>query len=199
MVCGCLLLGMPVTQHITVDEVGADVAFKEAQLRAGGQWAACGQVATVVDHQVGVVQAGRVQVQWSGVQPGDSGVDKEGVDFRIQFHQVQGVCHHGDLGPLHQGGQGLGWVCTVVQDADASLLCGRQRAVRAQALLGAVVLQGCGQDAAVPAVGDEGLEHSVLNHALHGAHRQAQLFGGLAGTDIDLCVLRYFHSAVALG
>ncbi len=128
MVCGTLLLGMPCGQQVAVDQIGADVALEQAQLRTAGQWAASGQVLAVVDHQVGVVQAGRVQVQGGGVQPGDAGIDEEGVHIVVQLHQVQRVGHDRDLGPLHQGGQGWGWVCAVVQDADAPLLGGNQGA-----------------------------------------------------------------------
>lgn len=50
----------------------------------------------------------------------------------------------------------------------------------------------------MPTVRDEGFEHPALDHALHGAHRQAQHFGGLAGAHIGLVVLRCFHGAGAL-
>lgn len=141
MVRGGVLVRMPGAEQVTVDQVGADITFEQAQLRARGQRAACRQVGAVVDHKVGVVQTGRVQVQGGGVQPGDAGVDEEGADFRIQVHQVQWVCHDGDLGPLLQGVQSWSPVCAVVQDAQAPLFGGGQWAGCAQALLGAIVLQ----------------------------------------------------------
>jgi len=46
---------------------------------------------------------------------------------------------------------------------------------------------------------DKSFEYPVLHHALHGAHRQAQYSGGVAGAHIGLGVLRCFHGAGASG
>lgn len=45
-------------------------------------------------------------------------------------------------------------------------------------------------------VGDKSFEDAVLHHALHGADRQAQPFGGLAGAEVILIVLLCFHALI---
>ena len=132
-------------------------------------------------------------MQGRSVKPWQTSVDEECVHIRIHVHQVQRLCHDLDLGPLHQSVQRGAQVCAVVQDAKVPLFGGWLGALRVQALLGAIVVQGCGQDASVPAVRDKGLEHTALDHALHGTYRQAQHFRGLTGADIGLGVLRCFH------
>ncbi len=62
-----------------------------------------------------------------------------------------------------------------------------------KALLFAILVQGGRQNSPVSALGDEGLKNAVLNHALDGANRQPQHFGGLAGAEIGLVVLAVFH------
>lgn len=48
----------------------------------------------------------------------------------------------------------------------------------------------------MPTVGDKGFEDPVLHHALDGADRQTELFGGLAGAEVVLWVLCCFHAHV---
>ncbi len=121
MVRGRARWRMPGAQQIAIDQVGADVTLEQAQLRAGGQRAARRQVGAVVDHETGVVQAGRVQLHGGGVQPGDAGVDEQRGDFGIQVHQVQWVRDDRDLGPLGQCVQGWGRLGTVVKDSNTPL------------------------------------------------------------------------------
>ena len=60
-------------------------------------------------------------------------------------------------------------------------------------MLLAILTEGRGQNSAVSPLSDKRFEDAFLHHALDGAHRQAQHFGGLAGAEIGLVDLGVFH------
>ena len=184
MATGGLGLQLLQAKQVAVDQVGADVARKQVQILALGEQAVGGQVAAVVENDVGVLHSGVVQVGGRGVQPGHAGVHKQNRWLWAYVHQIQGVGHDGDTGPLVEMAQGRAHVCAVVQHVNMGHgMSGRQGA-GADALFLAVIVQRCGQNAAVAPMGDKGLEDPVLHHPLDGADRQAKHFGGLAGAEI---------------
>lgn len=187
---------MSQAKQVAVDQIGADVALEQLQVRCLVQWAVAGQVLAVVEDDVGALDAGVLYVDGRAVQPGDAGVDEQNGHVLADVQQIQRVRHDCDAGPLFelaQGGRGLG---VVMQDADSVRRLRAGWLAGADPMLLAIVVQGGGQNAAVAAVGDKSLEDAVLHHALHGANRQAQSFGGLAGADVVLWILLGFHALI---
>jgi hypothetical protein len=187
---------VPGAQQIAVNQVGADVLFEQLDLGVGRQGAVGCQLQAVVNDDLRVLHAWalQVQVQGLGVQPGNAGIDEENADVLFDPHQVQRVGHQLDVFPVAQGAQRLGHVLAVVQDAYQGCAVGGLGLGKALCL--EVVVQRRGQNPAVPALRDEGFEDAFLHHALHGAHRQPQHFGGLAGADVWAGTLEDFHVVV---
>ena len=178
-------------EQIPIHQIGADVAFKQAQVRRLVQGAAAGQAGAVVNDDVCLLHAGVLQMLGRGVQPGNSGVHKKGIHVLLDFDQIQGVGHDLDVWPLRQGLQGLREVLTVVQNADqgTARVCLGQRVKQVETLAFAIVHDRIRKNAAVTPMGEEGLEDPALHHALDRAHGQTQGFGRLAGADINLWIL----------
>lgn len=101
------LVCMVGAEQIPVDQIGADVAFKQAQVWRLVQGAAVGQAGAVVNDDVCLLHAGVLQMHGRGVQPGNPGVHEEGVHILCDVDQVQWVGHDLDVGPVRQGVQGL--------------------------------------------------------------------------------------------
>jgi len=190
---GLLLLQ---TQQVAIHQIGADVARKKVQVLALGEQAVRGQMFAVVKNDVGVLHSGVVQMRGGCVQPGHARVHKQDRKLLAHVHQIQRVGHDGDAGPCTEIAEGRCHVCAVVQDVNLGDGVRRHQAAGADALLLAIVVQGGGQNAAVPTVGDKGFENAVLDHALDGADRQAEHFGGLARAEVVLWVLGCFHGLV---
>lgn len=108
---------MPQAQQVAVDQVGAEVVLEQLQVAHLLEGAVCRQVLAVVEHDVGVLDAGVLYVNGRGVQPADAGVGKQDGHFRAGVHQVERVGHGGHTVPGRQFGQGGAWVFVVMEDA----------------------------------------------------------------------------------
>lgn len=150
----------------------------------------------VIQNDVRVLHPGVVQMRGGGVQPGHARVHKQNREFWAYLHQIQWVGHDGNAGPCAEMAEGRCHVCAVVQHINLCNGVRRHQADGADALLLAIVVQGGGQNAAVTTLGDEGFKDPVLDHALYGAHRQAENFGGLARAEVILWILWCFHVLV---
>lgn len=187
---------MPQAQQVAVHQIGADVAFEQLEVWRLVEGAGVGQVLAVVEHDQGVLDAGVLHMDGRSVQPGDAGVDEQNGHFLADVDQIQRMGHDGDAGPFFHLAQGGRHVGVVMQDADGVRRLHAGCRAGADPVLFAILVQGGGQDAAVPTVGDKSFEDAVLHHALHGADRQAQPFGCLAGAEVVLRVLLCFHARV---
>lgn len=112
------VVGVRRAQKVAKNEVGADVALKQADFWGQVQRAAGRQFSAVVNDDVGVVHQFFLQIKRRSVQPRNPGIDEKSPHSLVNAQQIQGVGDDLDLLPLAQFAQSGGLVLAVVQNAN---------------------------------------------------------------------------------
>lgn len=194
-VCGAVLIpggGSVAARHnmaqqVTMHQVGVHIAREKDGLVLQSGQTAFWQLIAVVDDAVRIGAQAFSQVQVGPGQPWDASIHEQHLHLVLDACKFQRVGD--DLQALHLG-EGL-QIGRDLREGTEYADVGSTWQVAQSAPT--VVIQRSDQDTSVPTLRGVGLQGASFDHALNGAHRQAQPLCGLGGADVSRELFLVFH------